>query len=285
MTHQEQVLQNGYCIFDWTKNTDADSVTPIEFRFTVILLCLEGEATFDANMQEYHFVKGDCMCMGNILYKRTMKMSDDFRGRVLICKSSFSFDTIVGIPTGFFESIYINPIINISDETEWALINKHFDNLSLMQEKNLGVRHMELVALTFRSVVLLMASFRGTAQLEQSYYNHGDVYYRNFIELIDEHVKKEHEVAFYAEKMHITAKYLNELCKLKSSHKAKEIITSFLISKIKQEMIMTGKSIMTIAYEYGFSDQSSMGKFFTKVTKMSPSEFRRDYKVPQSMED
>lgn len=285
MTHQEIILRNGYCIFDLTKNSDADAATPIEFRFTVIMLCVKGEVIIDANMHEYHLVKGDCLCMGNILYKRTMRMSDDFMGRVLVCKSSFAFDTIVGIPMGFFESIYTNPIINISDEIEWTLINKHFDNLSLMQDKNLGVRHVELAALSFRSVVLLMASFRGTAQLEQSYYNHGDVYYRNFIELIDEHVKKEHEVSFYADKMHITAKYLNELCKLKSSHKAKEIITSFLISKIKQEMIMTGKSIKTIAYEYGFSDQSSMGKFFTKVTKMSPREFRRDYKTPQSMED
>ncbi|MBR5119034.1 MAG: helix-turn-helix domain-containing protein [Muribaculaceae bacterium] len=284
MTHQERILQNGYCIFDLTKNTDADATTPIEFRYTAIMLCVEGEAIIEANMQNYRFVKGDCICMGNVLYKRTMKMSDDFRGRVLVCKSSFAFDTIVGIPTGFLESIYVSPIINIADEKEWALINNHFDNLSLMQDKHLGVRHLELVALTFRAVVLLMASFRGTANLEQAYYNHGDVYYRNFIELIDEHVKQEHDVAFYAERLHITAKYLNELCKQKSDHKAKEIISSFLISKIKQEIIMSGKSIKTIAYEYGFSDQSSMGKFFTKITGQSPSEFRKGYKIPQNLE-
>ena len=269
MTHQERILQNGYCIFDLTKSSDADATTPIEFRYTAIMLCVEGEAIIEANMQNYRFVKGDCICMGNVLYKRTMKMSDDFRGRVLVCKSSFAFDTIVGIPTGFLESIYVSPIINIADKKEWALINNHFDNLSLMQDKHLGVRHLELVALTFRAVVLLMASFRGTANLEQAYYNHGDVYYRNFIELIDEHVKQEHDVAFYAERLHITAKYLNELCKQKSDHKAKEIISSFLISKIKQEIIMSGKSIKTIAYEYGFSDQSSMGKFFTKITGQS----------------
>ena len=214
-----------------------------------------------------------------------MRMSDDFLGRVLVSKSSFAFDTIVGIPLGFFESIYISPIINISNKNEWQLLNNHFDNLSLMQDNNLGIRHVELVALTFRSVVLLMASLRGINQLEQSYYNNGDVYYRNFIELIDAHVKQEHEVSFYAEQMHITAKYLNELCKLKSGRKAKEIIISFLISKIKQEMIMTGKSIKTIAYEYGFADQSSMGKFFTKVTKMSPSEFRKGYKIPQNHDE
>ncbi|MBP5688857.1 MAG: helix-turn-helix domain-containing protein [Muribaculaceae bacterium] len=284
MTHQERILQNGYCIFDLTKSSDADATTPIEFRYTAIMLCVEGEAIIEANMQNYRFVKGDCICMGNVLYKRTMKMSDDFRGRVLVCKSSFAFDTIVGIPTGFLESIYVSPIINIADKKEWALINNHFDNLSLMQDKHLGVRHLELVALTFRAVVLLMASFRGTANLEQAYYNHGDVYYRNFIELIDEHVKQEHDVAFYAERLHITAKYLNELCKQKSDHKAKEIISSFLISKIKQEIIMSGKSIKTIAYEYGFSDQSSMGKFFTKITGQSPSEFRKGYKIPQNLE-
>lgn len=285
MTHQEIILQNGYCIFDLTKNSDADATTPIEFRYTLIMLCVEGRATFEANMRKYEFVKGDCICMGNILYKRTMKMSDDFKGRVLVCKSSFAFDNIVGIPTGFFESIYTNPIINISDEIEWKLINKHFDTLCLMQDKNLGLRHIELIALAFRSVALLMASFRGTVQLEQSYYNHGDVYYRNFIELIEEHVKEEHDVTFYAKKLHISAKYLNELCKLKSGHKAKEIISSFLISKIKQEIIMSRKSIKSIAYEYGFSDQSSMGKFFTKITGQSPSEYRKDYKIPQNIEE
>lgn len=285
MTHQEIILKNGYCIFDLTKNSDADATTPIEFRYTVIVLCVEGEATLEANMRHYKFVKGDCMCMGNILYKRTLKMSDDFKARILVCKSSFAFNSIVGIPAGFFESIYTNPIINISNEMDWVLLNRHFDNLSLMQDHNLGSRHVELVALTFRSVVLLMATFRGSDNTKQSFNNHSDVYYRNFIELIDEHVKQEHEVIFYASQLHITAKYLNELCKLKGGHKAKEIITSFLISKIKQEMIMSGKSIKTIAYEYGFSDQSSMGKFFSKITGMSPSEFRKGYKLPLSIEE
>lgn len=285
MTHQELISLNGYCIFDLAKSSDADAVTPVELKYVLIMLCLDGEATIEANMQHYRLVKGDCLCMGNILYKRTMIMSDDFKGRVLVCKSSFASSTIVGIPSGFFESIYIAPIINISDEIEWSLINKHFDCLSLMQDKNLGIRHMELVGLTYRSVVLLMASLRGTVQLEQSYYNASDVYYRNFIELIDEHVKQEHDVAFYADQMRITPKYLNELCKAKSSHKAKEIITSFLISKLKQEIIMSRKSIKSIAYEYGFSDQSSMGKFFTKATGMSPSVFRKDYKISPSSEE
>ena len=59
------------------------------------------------------------------------------------------------------------------------------------------------------------------------------------------------------------------------SYGDKEIISTFLISKIKQEMIMSGKTIKDIAYEYGFADQSSMGKFFYKMTGMSPRDFKK----------
>ena len=82
-------------------------------------------------------------------------------------------------------------------------------------------------------------------------------------------------MAFYAGKLSITAKYLNEVCKNKGGYKAKEMISLFLISKIKQEILMSGKSIKNIAYEYGFADQSSMGKFFSKITGMSPGEFKK----------
>ncbi len=285
MTNQEIIRKNGFCIFELTKLGDIDATTPVDNRYTAIMLCVEGEVSLESNMREYRLVKGDCLCVGNVLYQHTIAMSDDFKGRVLVGKSSFAFDSIVGIPSGFLESIYIHPLVHIADESEWKLINNHFDNLFLMQDHNLGSRHLELAGITFRSILLLMATFRGSDDSENSFFSHSDIYYRNFIELLDKHIKQEHEVIFYADQLHITAKYLNEVCKLKGKHKAKEIITSFLIAKIKQEMIMSGKSIKTIAYEYGFSDQSSMGKFFTKVAGMPPSEFRKGYNASRNLKD
>lgn len=276
MSHQDIIKKNGYYIFDLIKNNDSDSITPIETKYTAIVLCLQGEAKIEANMESYHLNKGDCLCLGNVLYKSTIYMSEDFKARILICLNNFVFDSIVGIPLGVMESIYIKPNVNISNIDILNIITNHFDNLTIMQNMNLGVRQTELVALTFRSIILLMAMLRkDDLNINKSVYGQGDVYFRKFIELIENHVKREHEVAFYANILHITPKYLSEICKQKSGHKAKEIISSFLISKLKQEIVMSGKSIKTIAYEYGFSDQSSMGKFFTKMTGMSPGDFRK----------
>ena len=276
MSHQDIIKKNGYYIFDLIKNNDSDSITPIETKYTAIVLCLQGEAKIEANMESYHLNKGDCLCLGNVLYKSTIYMSEDFKARILICLNNFVFDSIVGIPMGVMESIYIKPNVNISNINILNIITNHFDNLTIMQNMNLGARQTELVALTFRSIILLMAMLRkDDLNINKSVYGQGDVYFRKFIELIENHVKREHEVAFYANMLHITPKYLSEICKQKSGHKAKEIISSFLISKLKQEIVMSGKSIKTIAYEYGFSDQSSMGKFFTKMTSMSPGDFRK----------
>ena len=55
----------------------------------------------------------------------------------------------------------------------------------------------------------------------------------------------------------------------------KDIISKFLVARIKRELIISGNSVQRIAYDFNFCDQSSLGKFFKKATGMSPVAFRR----------
>ena len=275
MTRREQIEKNGYCVFDLNKENDGDAMTPTSTNYQAIVLCEEGEVTVEANMKHLTIEKDDCLCMNNILYKKTVHMSDDFSGKVLVCDRSFAFRVIVGVPTEYIELMYINPTVKIKDEVHKRLILNFFDTLDQLQNHQLELRHKEVVNSTFRSLILLMAVIRGGHDDQNLTFTQSDLYFRQFVEHIETHVKREHEVAFYAGKLSITSKYLNEVCKNKGGYKAKEMISLFLISKIKQEILMSGKSIKNIAYEYGFADQSSMGKFFTKMAGISPSEFKR----------
>ena len=275
MKHQEHIEEHGYCVFDLTKAKDKDAITPISAKYQCIILCTSGEATLEANMQRITLKKGDCLCFNNVLYKRTLDMDYDFRAKVLVCDRSYAFDAIVGIPTGYVELIYTMPLVKVEESNLLKLITSYFEILDLLQYERLGLKHGEVASSAFRSLLILMAGIRGGNDSQNFIFSHGDIYFKQFVELIDAHVKQEHEVAFYANKLNITAKYLSEVCKSKSGFKAKEIISTFLISKLKQEIVMSGKSIKTIAYEYGFADQSSMGKFFSKITGMSPGEFKK----------
>jgi AraC-like DNA-binding protein len=279
MTHQDQIEKHGYCVFKLTTNNDADSTTPISAKYQAIILCSEGEATFDVNMRPVKLNKGDCLFCNNLLYKKTLEMSYGFSAQVLVFDKSLIFDFAVGIPTGHIELMYSMPVVHIEDPVDWELISNQFNTLDLLQNKHLELKHNEVVNSAFRSLFILMAGLRGGSDSQNLTFSHGDVYFRNFVELIDDNVKQQHEVAYYANKLNITAKYLSEVCKSKSGYKAKEMISFVLISKIKQEMMMSGKSIKNIAYEYGFADQSSMGKFFSKMTGKSPSDFKKTREV------
>ena len=275
MDHNNIIKQNGYCVFDLTKNSDSDSITPIDTKYIAFVICYEGEADLEINMQKCHITKGECLCMSNILYKQTMLMTDNFWAKVLICKRDFAFDSIIGIHTSIMESFYTNITINIEDENVINIINNNLNNLDMLQNMNLGPRHNELVILTFRSIILLLIMANKHTIEDKITYANSDIYYRKFIQLIEDNIKQEHEVSFYAKKLLISPKYLSEVCKAKSGHKAKEIISSFLVSKIKQEILISAKPIKTIAYEYGFADQSSLGKFFSKMTGLAPGDFRK----------
>ena len=276
MTHKEQIEKHGYCIFSLTKATDDDSITPISTKYQAIILCQEGEAIIEANMQQAELKKDDCRLVNNVLYKKTISMSDDFQAKVLISERSYALNAISGLPAGYLELLYANPHMRIEDSANMELIAGFFNILEVLQTTQLTLRHNEVASNTFRSLILTIAGLKGGNMSKSLTFNQSDVYFRRFLELIDTHINHEHEVNFYANELHISAKYLSEVCKKKSGHNAKEMISYFLISKIKQEILMSGKSIKTIAYDYGFSDQSSMGKFFNKMTGNSPGEFKKN---------
>ena len=278
MNFEKHIEKYGFCVIDIDASNLVDPPKPIATKYNVVVMCHGGEATLEANMHELTIKKGECLSLINVLFMRTVKMNPDFKARVLLCSRSFALDTTMGIPSEYIEGVFVNPVLAVDNDDEWKLLGNYFEILKLLQSNPLEIKHQEVAGAAFRSVIIVLAQIqmRRSGGRVAIHYSQSDVYFRNFIDLIDEHVEREHEVAFYAEKLHITAKYLSEISKQKCGHKAKEVISTFLIARLKKDILLSGKSVKVIAYEYGFADQSSMGKFFNKMTGQSPSDFKRE---------
>lgn len=92
--------------------------------------------------------------------------------------------------------------------------------------------------------------------------------------LIDEHFKEQKFVAFYAEQLHISANYLNILCKKNLKISATELIQQRVCVEAKRLLQTTSFSIKEIAFELGFKDQAYFSNFFKNQTGLSPIGFR-----------
>ena len=102
--------------------------------------------------------------------------------------------------------------------------------------------------------------------------------FARFMELVGLHYGEEREVAYYAEQLCISTRYLSTIVRSVTGNTAKAIIDHMVILEIKTLLQTTDLSVQEIAYRLHFPDQSYLGRFFRKHTGESPSHFRQKMK-------
>ena len=99
--------------------------------------------------------------------------------------------------------------------------------------------------------------------------------YNRFVSLVTEHYRKAHDVAFYADRLCITTRYLSEVTSRVVGKSPKQIIADYIMSEAKTYLGTTRLTIQEIADRLGFSSQALFCKFFKSQEKSSPSDYRK----------
>jgi len=102
-----------------------------------------------------------------------------------------------------------------------------------------------------------------------------DELFGDFVELVHRHFRACRDVAFYADKLCVTVKYLSQVVKEKAGRPALEFIEQYVITECKALLLSTTMSIQQIADELHFPSQSVFGKYFKRATGVSPRDYRK----------
>ncbi len=93
--------------------------------------------------------------------------------------------------------------------------------------------------------------------------------------LLNRHFKQEKSPSFYAEKMNMSLKHLNRICKDVLNVTLTDFIYGKIILESKRLISVEGKPINEIANELGFVNYSYYTKVFKKYTGMTPQNFKK----------
>ncbi|RAI86973.1 AraC family transcriptional regulator [Algoriphagus yeomjeoni] len=93
--------------------------------------------------------------------------------------------------------------------------------------------------------------------------------------LIEDHFKKHREASFYADKMNLSLKQLNSLCKNTVSKTSSQLIMDRVILEAQRLLTHSDLNISDIAYALEFDDASYFSRLFKKKTNMTPEQFRK----------
>ncbi len=92
--------------------------------------------------------------------------------------------------------------------------------------------------------------------------------------LVEEHFRRERQLAFYAGKLAMTPDRLNDHVKRAAGVTAGHMIRQRVLTEAKRQLVFTNQPIHEIAYDLTFADPSHFARFFRKQTGTTPQAFR-----------
>ena len=99
--------------------------------------------------------------------------------------------------------------------------------------------------------------------------------YNAFMNLLSNNYQRAHDVAFYADRLCITPRYLSQITNESVSKSPKQIIADYLVCEARQVLENSRLSVKEVSDNLGFRAVSVFCKLFKQQTGFTPSEYRR----------
>lgn len=245
--------------------------------------CLKGNFGLEINGRQFNIEESTLVIYvpGNIVrifdYSPDLFKNLDFvivaARRKYIAEAGFDFAKVFDNSLEVFN----NPCIKLSEE-EFDVLSKYFilgETIAKlntpdkkMAQRSLGASVFYLMGNIWNNSINMASKAAKTTDAK------ANLIYENFMRLLVEHHVKEHGVAFYADKMCLTPKYLSQLVKRVSGRSAPEWIDSILVLEAKNLLKYSRKSIKEISFDLNFSSESGFCTYFLGQTGMRPTEYR-----------
>lgn len=250
------------------------------------VLCFDGSIRLNVNLTDCDMTANTITVIppGSIVEVLHLDLADTDCYMMLISTDflhTMNFDlSVVGTLTAAGLREQMERVMQLS-ESEADLVREYLDLLSRNADVAPSTPYTKSIArclfaaLSYQLMQTVSERIRpdeGDAQRKPSRRN---TYVREFMQLVHQHHRRERAVAFYADKLFISPKYLTLLVREHTGRTAAEIIDQHVLLEAKNLLRFSGKNVQQVAYELNFSTQSSFGKFFKNLTGMSPTQYMR----------
>ena len=102
--------------------------------------------------------------------------------------------------------------------------------------------------------------------------------YNQFLDTVEHYYDHYADVAFYAEQLNVSARYLGQVTRRITGRSPKAIIDERITTEIASLLSSTNHPLKDIALRLGFSSQAHLSRYFKKQRGLSPSEFKHKNK-------
>lgn len=133
------------------------------------------------------------------------------------------------------------------------------------------VRHLLVVLFT-----MIEAERKKAEHAEDSFSSSQNTTFKNLLKFLEENYHRPEGVEFYAEKLFMSARNLNNICQQIMQMSVSEIIETRKLIEAKNLLMSTDKTVSEIGFELGYNEKSYFTNVFKKKSGQTPTEFREE---------
>jgi len=259
--------------WDWKRIADGDMLKRI--NISALAICERGKARLTIDLKEYVFEEGNILFLNSGQIMKVDYYSEDFHPLCLVVTDKLLNDSVYKVDglSEFLLQIRSNNVIKLTP-SQYHSIKESYSNLSstMKTESPFKMQIIEhrLISIFYECYGYVKSAF----PVKDSVKGRREELFNRFLNLLKSNSSKEHDPAFYAEKLSVTSKYLSEVCKKVSGKSIKKWIDEYLTIEAQVLLKSTDKTIQQIAWQLNFDDAALFGKFFKRMVGISPKEYR-----------
>ena len=271
---RKMAYENEFALFDNITEISLKH-TPTRLEMGVFGLCLEGSGHVEVDTRIFEFHAGSYI---TLLPNQVVNLPEGQHGNgIFICVSKRMADELVHrmqemLPMFFY--IRENPCAQLSEQdVEW--IKKYHEQVFRELQDTSNMFRRETARALLVALLYKVCNIYGAQIIEQQPTgNRKEEIFTQFLKILSDNFRQHRDVAWYAEQMYVTPKYMSTVVKQVSGQSANEWIQNYVIQEAKLLLKTSKLSIQQIAYQLNFPSQSFFGKYFKHATGVSPSNYR-----------
>lgn len=239
-------------------------------------LCVGGSCSFTFNMNRFDFREGDLMIVRKGKLLDNIVPSDDFKVKTLYVTAQFielcTPQTNYGMRGSL--SLFLNPIMRL-DEGQRFVCERDFRWIEYRLNQTGHAFYRELLINAVQSAILDFFDFHTAIYHESTVSTQNASLMSRFLDMLEGGTyRRNREVAFYADALCVTAKYLSEVSKKVSGFPANYWInryTSLDIARLLKDKRLT---FVQIADMFHFSSPAYFSRYVQRTLGMNPTQYR-----------
>ncbi len=240
-------------------------------------LCTAGSCTFTFNGKEFTLHKGDVMivCKGKLM--ENVRPGEGFQVTNIMVESEFiavssPIKSNYGVKGQL--SLFLNPVMHLTAE-QYAICQRDLDNIAFRLSQTHHHFYEELMMNAVQAMILDFFDFHSELYEETDISVQSATIMNNFLRLLENgEYRRNREVAWYADKLCITPKYLSQVTNEVSGFSANFWINRYTITDISRLLRDKSLTFVAISDMFGFSSPAYFSRYVQRFLGTNPTEYR-----------